>query len=479
MQVSGSVATERSRFFKLVAGSFSIRTILSLALLLFCGSALPAQQANDETVVDKRTIQLLLERIDQLEGRVRKLEADKQQLADASAAAISASSVSAQVNLPAAKPQGQPQPNTPERPRVPAITPPSPRQSDSSMADTSMSQRMNFGETLLRIRGFADVTFHGDTQKGDTTSFSLGQLNLFITSDISDKWKFLSEIVFEGGPDNIYGTTRGQANTFTTDIERYFVQYSPNDYVSISAGRVHTAIGYYNTAYHHSSWFQTTTDRPFLFNFEDRGGILPVHTVGVSASGLIPSGRLGLHYVAEVANGRESRSPLTQEPVTNVVDEENGKAFNLALFARPEAFRGLQAGFSVYRDVLQPDNSPKVGETIVAVHAVITRPTYEWLNEGLVIRHSLVGQSKVYNTPGFYTQVSRQFGSFRPYFRYQYINVAKTEPIFPDVGLRHGPSAGIRWDVDEFVALKFQYDYTFLRQQPGINGLDLQLGFTF
>jgi len=165
--------------------------------------------------------------------------------------------------------------------------------------------------------------------------------------------------------------------------------------------------------------------------------------------------------------------------VQNVVDDSNRKAFNLALFARPDAWRGLQAGFSVYHDALAPANSPRVGETIMAVHAVITRPTYEWLNEGVVIRHSLVGGSKVYNTPGFYTQFSRQFGLFRPYFRYQYVNVAKTEPIFPDVGLRHGPSAGIRWDVDEFVALKFQYDYTLLRQQPAVNALGLQLGFTF
>jgi hypothetical protein len=29
------------------------------------------------------------------------------------------------------------------------------------------------------------------------------------------------------------------------------------------------------------------------------------------------------------------------------------------------------------------------------------------------------------------------------------------------------------------VALKFQYDYTFLRDQPGVNELELQLGFTF
>src|SRR6267142_555838 len=72
----------------------------------------------------------------------------------------------------------------------------------------------------------------------------------------SEKFKFLSEIVFEGGPDNIYGVTRGEINTFSVDVERYLIQYSYNDYLNVAAGRFHTAIGYYNTAYHHSTWFQ-------------------------------------------------------------------------------------------------------------------------------------------------------------------------------------------------------------------------------
>jgi hypothetical protein len=63
--------------------------------------------------------------------------------------------------------------------------------------------------------------------------------------------------------------------------------------------------------------------------------------------------------------------------------------------------------------------------------------------------------------------------------RYQYVNVARKEPVFADVGLRHGPSLGLRYDASESVALKFQYDYTFLRGQPGVNGLTLQAGFTF
>jgi hypothetical protein len=59
------------------------------------------------------------------------------------------------------------------------------------------------------------------------------------------------------------------------------------------------------------------------------------------------------------------------------------------------------------------------------------------------------------------------------------VNAANNEPVFPDVQLREGPSLGIRYDASEFVALKFQYDYTVLRQQPNVNGLSLQLGFTF
>jgi hypothetical protein len=257
------------------------------------------------------------------------------------------------------------------------------------------------------------------------------------------------------------------------------LQYSRNDYFNLAIGRYHTAIGYYNTAYHHSTWFQTATGRPFLFQFEDRGGILPIHSVGVSASGQIPSGWMGLHYVAEVGNGRASRSPFEDEPVQNVVDDQNRKAFNLALFARPEAVRGLQTGFSIYRDVLAPNGQARIGETILAVHAVYIQSNFEWLNEGVVIRHAPEGLARVFNTPGFYTQISRGFGAYRPYFRYQYVNASDHEPIFPDVARRQGPSVGIRFDASESVALKLQYDYTSIRNHQAISALAMQVGFTF
>ena len=75
--------------------------------------------------------------------------------------------------------------------------------------------------------------------------------------------------------------------------------------------------------------------------------------------------------------------------------------------------------------------------------------------------------------------MSKQFGSYRPYFRYEYLNVSRNEPVFPDVALRHGPIAGLRYDPNESVAVKFEYQYTFLRNQQGVHGLTGQVGFTF
>lgn len=432
-------------------------TVNVLLVLLFLGIVLSpgmswANPSNSEDGQDQQAVKMLLQRIEQLEADQKALKERVAQLESAQKPAATANSAAQPAPPPATAHLDEP-------------------------TETPEPEKMDVSKTLLNIRGFGDFGLYGGNQKGQTTSFSLGELNLFVTSNISDRFKFLSEIVFEANSGES-PSTQEPINAFKAEPERVLLEYSLNDYFNLAAGRYHTAIGYYNTAYHHSTWLQTTTGRPFLFEFEDDGGILPVHTVGVSASGEIPSGSLGLHYVAEAGNGRASRSPLS-EPVQNVVDEGNRKAVNLALFARPDAIPGLQVGFSGYRDVLYPQLSPKIGETIVDGYAVLVRSDFEWLNEGLVIRHALQGAPHVFDTPGFYSQISERFGSYRPYFRYQYVNAPSNEPIFPDVGLRSGPSVGVRYDANESVALKLQYDYTALRRQPGVSTLGLQVGFTF
>src|SRR5579864_6542028 len=436
---------------------------LALAGMLVSPNLMRAQSGQTVTV-DQATMQALLKRIDQLEARVQQLESVQHP------AAAQPANAEARQQSADAPTHGPSQAGAQEHEPEPS--------------EHAEAERMDVSKTLLRVRGFGDVTFHGDNYHpanlpGDKTAFTLGQLNLFVTSDISDKFKFLGEVVFEAGPDNIYGRQRGFANSFGVDVERYLLTYSQNDYFSISAGRYHTAIGYYNTAFHHSTWLQTTTGRPLMFAFGDQGGILPIHNVGVEAYGRIPSGPLGLHYIVEVGNGRESRDPIDLEPVQNIITDKTHKAFNVALFARPTNVPGLQVGFSAYNDLLVPIASPvPVGETILAAHAVYTTNNFEWLNEALVIRHT-PEEGRLYETPAWYSQISRRWGSYRPYFRYQYINARSDEPIFRDIQLRAGPQAGLRFDASESVALKLQYDYTALRNQRATQGLEAQVGFTF
>ena len=154
-------------------------------------------------------------------------------------------------------------------------------------ANTHQDMTAPAGIGPLRIRGFNDINFVA-SQKGDApNTFKIGQIDLFLSSTLTPELNMIGEIVIEAGDTNVIGV----------DPERLLLQYSPSDMFSISAGRYHTSIGYYNAAYHHGNWFQTAIGRPFVFRFEDDGGILPVHGVGISAQGQIPSGQIGRAHV--------------------------------------------------------------------------------------------------------------------------------------------------------------------------------------
>jgi hypothetical protein len=427
----------------------------SAALIYLAFIMSPAIVWCQQSSADPQTIQLLLSRIDRLEASQRQLNDRVQQLEKALATKdgkyddpvnpVSGSS------YPGAARNDASLRNSELQRSLSATNAPEPQN------HIEEPERVDVSKTLLNIRGFGDFGLYGGNQTGQTTSFSIGQTNLFITSNLSERFKFLTEIVFEVRPNN----------DFHVVPERLLLDYSWNDHFKLSAGRYDTAIGYYNTAYHHAAWFQTATERPFIFQYEYQGGILPIHIVGLEASGQIPSGKLGLNYVLEVGNGRSS-DPLV-EPVQNFIDENNRKAVNVAVFARPDSVPGLQTGFSIYHDVLTSIRAPRIDETIMSAHAVLSRRKFEWLNEALAIRHAPTGEH-VFVTPAFYSQISQRFSLYRPYFRYQYVNASSEEPVFPQVGLRTGPSVGIRFEPTASVALKLQYDYTKLRRQAVIDG---------
>jgi len=423
----------------------TVRVLLFIvAIALSQANAVPQQAPSGTTAaVSPEDVKALLQRLHDLEDQVAALKTQVNKIADNSSKPSESAVNAPPVSEPATE-QGMSMP---------------------------MPMPGHTGETIsaprLQLRGYGDVGWNTSDLKGSTNSFALGQFNLFITSHLTDKVSFLSETIVEADQ---------RTNNFGIDLERLELIYAVNDHLNLQFGRFHTAIGYYNTAYHHSAFMQTALGRPFLFDFEDEGGILPVHSVGMSATGIVSS-KLGLHYIAEIGNGRNPRTGV--DPVQNVSDDNNGKAFNLGLFVRPNWLPGVQFGFSNYHDHVTPAGKANVTENILAAHVIYQNSRFEFLNEGVLLRHSVQGSVVAANTPGFYSQVSRRFGDYRPYFRYEYVNVPGKDPLYSDVGLLHGPKIGLRYDLNDFAAFKIEYGRNMRRGLSTVNSLGTQLSFEF
>jgi hypothetical protein len=360
-----------------------------------------------------------------------------------------------------------------------------------AQADAMQGHNMQIpgGGPTLNIRGFFDFNFGTGSIANPLifpiatngcevcafpptpphTGFQAGEFDLFMTSRLSDHLSFLAETVFSAD------TT----NEFTVDIERYQLTYRLNDYFSASAGRFHTAIGYYNTAFHHGNWFSTAEGRPIMYLFEDSGGILPVHTVGATMTGLVPgTEKIGLHWIAEVGNGRSS-NPAAAEPVQNFYSDRSYKATNFAAYIRPERVEGLQIGGSFYHDHLTPPGLTHVDQNLPSAYVVYNTTIWEFMNEAVLLSNHLEGTPFTYRSPMAYTQLARKFGMYHPYFRYQYVNDRAADPVNILHGLYYGPSVGVRLDFTDYAAFKLQYNRLLKGNLPAANGLNAQVAFTF
>jgi hypothetical protein len=361
---------------------------------------------------------------------------------------------------------------------VPSTPPAVPAQPPADMDHDHMMAIPDGPE--LHFRGFFDVDFDDGSVAQNLqyplgvpahSSFRSGEFDLFMTSQLSDKLSFLAETVFASD----------QGNDFEVDIERFQLTYQQNQYFQISAGRYHSAFGYYNTAYHHGLWFSTATGRPFMDYFEDAGGVLPVHEVGITTTGRVPGlHKLNLHWVAEIGNGSaQFGSANFGDGVQNFASNRNRKDVNFALYARPQRFQGMQVGGSFMQGAIIPATGIQMKQNVASAYVVYIDGKWEFLNEVVLLRHQLPNGGRSYNSPMGYTQISRAFGIYRPYFRFQEVNIPNNDPGSPFVGRYEGPSAGIRIDFFSYAALKLQYNRVYLRNQPEQNGFETQMAFTF
>ncbi len=71
---------------------------------------------------------------------------------------------------------------------------------------------------------------------------------------------------------------------------------------------------------------------------------------------------------------------------------------------------------------------------------------WEHMNEAVLLSNRLTGTPVTFGSPMAYTELSRSFGIYIPYFRYQYVNDRVGDPVNIIQGLYYGPSVGIGID---------------------------------
>jgi hypothetical protein len=448
-----------------------MKVVLLVLTLAWASVTVKAGEPSDQPPVTQATIDKLLAVIAAHEARIEQLE---KKLGETSSA----------VPDPAPPPASA---------ASQALSSPPDQPQESANAGHNMA--IPGGGPILNIRGFFDFNFGtgsianplvfpiidngcgtcGNPATPPHSTFQAGEFDLLMTSKLSDHLSFLAEIVL--GPDD--------TNVFGPDIERYQLTYRANPYFSVSAGRFHTSIGYYNTAYHHGNWFSTAEGRPIMYLFEDSGGILPVHMVGLSFAGDVPkTDKLGLHWIAEVGNGLSS-NPFASESVQNFYSDRNYKATNLAAYIKPQFLPGLQIGGSWYHDGLNPTQAenalpvPPLRQNIESAYVVFFSPDWEFMTEAVLLSNHVMGSSESFRSPMAYTQLARGFGIYKPYFRYQYVRNNPQDPVNLLKGTYYGPSIGMRIDFATYAAFKLQFNHLYQSSQLAGNGLDAQVAFTF
>lgn len=302
---------------------------------------------------------------------------------------------------------------------------------------------------------YSDVNFSVSSEEGAHPEFFLGGVDFFFNSNLSEHFSASAEAVLENlGEDTVF------------DLERLFVRYKLHPAFGLRMGRVHSPMGYYFGHYHHGKLFQATFDRPEMVNWEDDGGILPAHLIGLEASGEVGPDRVKLIYALAAGNGRGQFA----DDVLSAFDRNDFKA-SLAKVGIRFPTLDLETGASAYYDVIPEGYADETGtvliterieEAIVGGHLAYTHYPATVLVEYYTVRHTGLSSDTVWNLKGGFAQVSYDIKGFEPFARIEIIRRNEFDPFFVVSGVDREATeyhAGVKITLHEKVALKIDIEH--------------------
>lgn len=221
-----------------------------------------------------------------------------------------------------------------------------------------------------------DVTAKYPHSEYAPATLSLGSLDLWFQSQMSENWSAMGELIVMR--DDSGGADSGH---YMIHPARAFLNYEHSRELSFRTGLLHNPIGYYALLYPHGGrFFEPTIHRPKLAGIEEGEDILPFHMIGATVRGTLSlSESFDLMYIAGAGNGYGHGGD----------DNNQAKATFLQLRVLPLDLEGLSVGLSTYFDIIAKD------EVVGDVHQFISALSLhydmfpiELLVEGFMMRNA-------------------------------------------------------------------------------------------
>ncbi len=309
-----------------------------------------------------------------------------------------------------------------------------------------------------QIRGFVDVLT--GVEKGKL-SFGLGEQDLFITSELNDRFSFLGESVFRFTPSS--------PTKFSVSIERIVIKYNIAGNHNLLIGKHHTPLNFWNDTYHHGRVLFPTIFRPLLFD----ASIIPLHTTGLSFQGH-NLGNIKFGYDLMIGNGIGS---------SDVLDNDKRKSIAAAIHIKP--VEGLRFGISWYNDFIAKGATAhdqiinwSVKQNLYSGSASYFGKKFEVLAEGTF------GTNTTDTTGSQQTIASYIYAGFKikeklvPYIRVDQLHFQEGE-IFYHSDNTTSIVGGIRYNINYLTAVKMEYQHQNADKGVITNKFTAQLAIGF
>lgn len=316
-----------------------------------------------------------------------------------------------------------------------------------------------FGDAIVR-------DFSEDTPDDDSLT---GSLSLFAAHEFTDNIAGLLEFAIED-----------TAHDTEFDLERYWVGYELDDALTVSVGRFHRPLGYWNRHFHHGRLLHDTVRRPFFIEFEHGGtAAISMHVAGLMAKGEFDhdAGILGYEFTVGTVAGLDSGSAGgghadSHLEVLELSDLDENKSYGLRVSFTPSEADWNVGVFGLRQTLIELGSSGTgalttkhgdlVEQTIHGVDARYARNKFDFLAECFHLRHEdKVGSSPEQSADAFYTQFGyRVRPALKVVYRYSSLDFDDQDAYFQLLSIQEQAHhvLTLRYDINEFHTLKFELD---------------------